>query len=79
MKHLQQEMKTFRKKEQALRKQYANGGYVVIKGGKVLGIWQSRADALQEGIKAFGPTSFLVRDIFADDTPIRFNRDFLFV
>ena len=73
------EMETFRKREAELRQQHQKG-FVVIRGDDVLGVWRDRMDALQEGVKAYGDVSFLVRDINADKRPpINFSRDLSFV
>ena len=44
-----------------------NGGYVVIKGNEVLGVWQNRKEAMLEGTKKFGRVSFLVKSIRAEE------------
>jgi hypothetical protein len=60
---LKTEIAFFNKCQQKLISDNTNGGFVVIKGEMILGVWQSRADALQEAIQAFGYTSVLVKNI----------------
>lgn len=73
------EMETFRCREAELREKHRDG-FVVIRGNEVLGVWRDRVDALQEGVKAYGDVSFLVRDINAGRLPpVNFSRDLSFI
>ena len=75
---LKTEMATYRANLAALRQENPNGGYVVIRGDEILGVWRDRVDALQVGVDKWGDVSFLVRDLFADDKPLNFSRDWSF-
>jgi len=57
------EMAFFNKSQQKLMAENPNGGFVVIKGDTILGIWQNRLDAIQEAIGAYGYTTVLVKNI----------------
>ncbi len=61
---LKTEIAFFNKCQQKLMDENINGGFVVIKGETILGVWQNRADALQEAIQAYGYTSVLVKNIY---------------
>ena len=75
---LKTEMATYRASLASLRQENPNGGYVVIRGDEILGVWRDRVDALQIGVDKWGDVSFLVRDLFADDKPLNFSRDLAF-
>lgn len=74
-KQLLAEIKAFEKLQPQLKRDNPNGGYAVIKDGKVLGVWHDRTDALNEGIKAWGNVVFLVQDINYTDKPVFFSRN----
>lgn len=56
-----------------------NGGFVVINGSDVLGIWHSRLDALRYGIDRYGNVPFLVKDIMDTEAAINFTRHLSFL
>ena len=79
---LEKELVVFKEKQAELKKSHPNGGYVVINDEEVLGVWETRNDALKEGLKAFGNVPFLVRNIDEDPdniNPLKFSRDLNFV
>ena len=63
---LRREIAFFNKCQQSLITENPNGGFVVIKGETILGVWQHRLDAIQEAIEAYGYTSVLVKNINDD-------------
>ena len=69
------ELKVFENIRPQLQEENPEGGFVVIKGDKTLGVWRARSDALREGTEEFGDVPFLVRDIHESDEPINFTRD----
>ena len=72
---LEAEMDTFRQHKARLIAKHKQG-IAVMRGDEVLGVWQHRTDALQQGLTAYGDVSFLVRDINANrQPPVRFGRD----
>jgi hypothetical protein len=75
---LEKELETFKIKKAELLLQNPNGGFVVIKDDKVLGVWQSRMDALKFGIEEFGNVPFLVKSITESDVSINFTRNLIF-
>jgi len=54
-----------------LQSENPGGGFVVINGTEISGVWQSRTDAIKAGIEKYGNVSFLVKDI--NESPTRFN------
>lgn len=68
---LQKEIETFKAKKNEVLAQ-AEGKFVLIKGEKVIGLFESQGDALQEGYKQFGKGPFLVKQVLALDVPLRF-------
>jgi len=63
---LKKELEKFREIQDHLRAENPNGGFVVIKGREVLGVWNDRMDALKQGVEKYGNVSFLVKDITED-------------
>lgn len=74
---LQTEFETLGRNLASLREKHPSGGYVVIRGSEILGVWRDRVDALQAGVDKWGDVRFLVRDLFTDDKPLNFSRDLL--
>ena len=79
----EKELQKFREIQENLNNEYPNGGFVVINGDEVLGVWFNRLDALKEGIAKYGNVQFLVKDIREnlDDVTnvINFSRNIKFV
>jgi len=75
---LDKELEVYQKNKADLQAQNPQGGFVVIKGEEVLGVWQTRMDALNEGIKKYGDVAFLVKDINESDIAINFSRNLAF-
>lgn len=78
---LEKELEIFKGKQPELKEKYPKGGFVVIKGEQVFGVWENRNDALKEGIKKFGNVPFLVRNInedTEDSNPLKFSKDLKF-
>lgn len=71
---LEKELEIFGRKCADLREENPNGGYVVIRGSKILGVWHDRVDALKAGVDKWGDVQFLVRDIFSDERSLNFSR-----
>ncbi len=71
-------METFRARKAEILTQYPNGGFVVIKEEEILGVWQSRMDALKAGIDKYGNVPFLVKNINETDIAINFTRNLVF-
>ena len=69
------EIKVFEDRQPGLQRDNPEGGFVVIKGGEVLGVWRDETDAFGEGVKKYGDEIFLVRDINDTGEPIYFARN----
>ena len=79
MQNLEAEIKYFHKLQSDLVANNPNGGFVVIKGETVLGIWLNRMDAIKEGVEAYGNVSFLVKNINDNATQfINYSRPLTF-
>ena len=72
---LEAELEVFERLQPELRRENPEGGFVVINGDEVLGVWRDWADASFEGMKKYGDVSFLVRDINNTGEPAYFTRD----
>lgn len=72
---LEIELNTYYKNKNTFNEKSPSGGYVVIKGDDVLGIWETRLDALKAGIEKYGNVEFLVKDIDESDTILNFSRN----
>ena len=75
---LQKEIAVYRDRLAQLQHDNPNGGFVVIKGDEILGVWNDRIDALRAGIQAYGNISFLVKNIEDSGKLLNFTRDFVF-
>lgn len=72
---LEKELNIFNKVKADLMIKNPNGGFVVIKDEDILGVWESRMDALKSGIEKYGDVPFLVKDINYFNTSIYFTRN----
>jgi hypothetical protein len=77
---LEEELNLFEEKKAQLKEENPSGGYVVIKGTELLGVWNDRLDAIKMGIEKYGNTSFLVKNIDDTDKAINtFSRNLVFI
>ena len=53
------------------------GRYVLIHDDQIVGVWDTQAEALEEGYQRFLFESFLVQRVVADEKPIFVPRDIL--
>ena len=67
---LEKELKTYDAVALSLLNKNPKGGYVVIKGSEILGIWKSRRLAMDEGRKKFGRIAFLVKSLRPEDNVV---------
>lgn len=68
---LQKETETFDAKKKELLAR-GEGKFVLIKGDRVVGLFDSQGDTLQEGYRLFGRQPFLVKQVLALDVPLPF-------
>lgn len=59
---LSKEIETYKKNKQMLLKE-SSGKFVLIKGDKIINIFDTSNDAIKVGIDKFGNTPFLVKQI----------------
>jgi hypothetical protein len=76
---LETELNLYHKIKAQLQAENPNGGFVVIKDETVLGVWQTRIDALKAGLDKFGDVSFLVKDIDENIFAANLTRELKFV
>ncbi len=72
---LEKEFETYIKVKGQLLSEYPLGGFVVIKDDEVLGVYQTRVDALKIGIEKFGNVPFLVKDLNEGNINFNFSRN----
>lgn len=72
------EINIYHNKKLELQSLNPAGGFVVIKDQSVLGVWDSRSDALKAGYETYGNVSFLVKDINESDMVTNFSRNLTF-
>lgn len=75
---LEKELQKYHQVKAQLQHDNPDGGFVVIKDDYVLGVWQTRIDALKAGIDKFGDVIFLVKDIKEGIIAANFTRDLKF-
>lgn len=67
---LDQELATYRAKLPELLEK-GEGRYVLIHGGDVIGIWDTLHQAMEEGLDHWLFEPFLVKQIVANEQPLR--------
>ncbi len=73
---LDSEMKTYEgNRDQLLAK--AEGKFVLIRNDQVVGIYESKMDAIGQGYRQFGNVPFLVKQIVRVETPQNFVSNLL--
>lgn len=76
---LEKELEIFEDKKFQLKNENPNGGFVVIKGDEILGVWNDRQDAIKAGVEKYGNVTFLVKNIDDSHKTINtFSRDLVF-
>ena len=76
---LEKELAYFKKNQDELRSKNPSGGFAVIRGEELLGIWLNRTDAIKTGVQKWGAVPFLVKDINDDlNQVINFSRNLKF-
>lgn len=69
---LEQEIETFERHRAELVGR-ARGDFVLIKGERIVGIFDSEIDAINRGYEEFGNVPFLVQQILEIDIPLQFT------
>jgi hypothetical protein len=73
---LREEIQTYFKHKDSLISENA-GKYVLIKGSKIEGIFESQKDAIKQGYEHFGNVSFLVKQIVPSEPPLNFTANMI--
>lgn len=76
---LEKEIELYSKIKPQLQAENPNGGFVVILGDNVLGVWATRIDAIKAGLEKYGDVQFLVKDINEGIFAANYSRDLKFV
>lgn len=69
---LSKELETFEKHKAELLGT-AKGKFVLIKGDKIIGTYESQVDAVNQGYKDLGVVPFLVKKVEEIETPMNFT------
>ncbi len=75
---LGEELKTYEREKQRLLGAY-EGKFVVVRGEKVEGVFDSKEDAIKEGYARFGNVPFLVKQVLKVEVPQNFVSNLLAV
>jgi len=73
---LETELKTYEAHKQELLGN-SGGKFVLIKDGKIEGVFDSRMDAVRQGYTSFGNVPFLVKQVNPVDAPQNFTSNLL--
>lgn len=68
---LEGELKTYERQRDSLLGS-AEGKFVLIHGNEVVGVYDSKMDAIAQGYQRFGNVPFLVKHILKIETPLNF-------
>ena len=73
---LDQELSTYQVQKKNLIGK-ARGKFVLIKGEEVVGIFDTRLDAVRQGYKQFGNAPFLTKEIVEVEIPLNFTSNLI--
>jgi len=73
---LSQELETYGRHQAELLGS-AEGKFVLIRGGEVVGVYEAKQDALREGYERFGNVPFLVKQVVKVEVPQNFVSNLL--
>lgn len=59
----EKELEAFKKEQPAAKQNNTGGGFMVVYGDEILGVYNDRLDALKAGLEKYGNVAFLVKDI----------------
>lgn len=67
----EKELQYYKTRKEELLKRHANK-YLVIKGDRLLGVYDTDIDAYKAGLKEFGNVAFLIKKVTKEEEVIRF-------
>lgn len=73
---LDTELKTYEQNRDALLGT-AEGKYVLIHGDEIVGVYDSKMDAIAQGYRDFGNVPFLVKKVVKVESPLNFTSNLL--
>ncbi len=65
---LDSELQTYEKNRESLLGS-SEGKFVLVKGDRIIGVYDSKMDAITEGYRQFGNVPFLVKQVQKIETP----------
>ena len=65
------ELETYEKHREELLAR-AEGKYALVHQGEIIGIFETKMDAIAQGYERLGPVPFLVKQVLRVDTPLNF-------
>ena len=68
---LDAELQTYEKNRESLLGS-AEGKFVLIKGDQIIGVYESKMDAINQGYRQLGHVPFLVKQVLKVETPLNF-------
>ena len=68
---LDAELQTYEKNRESLLGS-AEGKFVLIKGDQIVGVYESKMDAINQGYRQLGHVPFLVKQVLKVETPLNF-------
>ena len=68
---LDAELQTYEKNRESLLGS-AEGKFVLIKGDQIVGVYESKMDAINQGYRQLGHVPFLVKQVLKVETPLTF-------
>ena len=66
---LDAELETYEKNRESLLES-AEDKFVLIKGGQIVGVYESEMDAITQGYRQLGHVAFLVKQVLKVETPL---------
>jgi len=73
---LKKELRTYRARKTELLRRF-RGKYVLIKGDRIVGAFDSEMDAAHQGYERFGNVPFLVKQVVEVEVPLDFTSSLL--
>lgn len=73
---LDAELRTYESNRESLLGS-AESKYVLIKGGQIVGVYESEMDAITQGYRQLGHVPFLVKQVLKIETPLNLMSDLL--
>jgi hypothetical protein len=73
---LDSELQTYERRRESLLGS-AQGKFVLIKGDQIVGVYESKMDAVNQGYRQLGHVPFLVKQVLKVETPLNLMSNLL--